>query len=1077
MSFPALGERAYTSASMLTCSNCGRENADDARFCQSCGRPLVPAEPPREARKVVTVLFADVTGSTGLGERLDPETMRRVMGRYFEEMKAALEAHGGTVEKFIGDAVMAVFGIPVLHEDDALRAVRAAMEMRERLVRLNQELDRDRGVAILTRTGINTGEVVAGDPATGQTLVTGDAVNVAARLEQSAAPGEVLLGEATFRVLRDAVTAEVVPPLTLKGKEAPVSAYRLVDVHPEAEAIRRTLDSPMVGRDRQLALLRQTFDTAVADRACHLFTVLGSPGVGKSRLVHEFVAAVRGEARVLRGRCLPYGDGITYWPVAEIVREAAAIEDGDASDAAQSKIAGLVTTGEREAVADRLTQALGLAEATAPAEEIAWAFRKLVEALARDRPVVAVFDDIQWAEPTLLDLIDHVADWTRDAPVLVVAIARQELLDVRSGWSGGKDNATTLRLEPLPEQDCEVLVENLLGMALLPLVAKARIAEAAEGNPLFVEQVLSMLIDDELLRRDNGHWVPTADLTTIPIPPNIHALLGARLDRLGGDERQVIERASVVGKVFYQGAVSELAPEPLRPAVGSHLMTLVRKDLIRPDEGGFGAEPTFRFRHILIRDAAYAGMPKETRAALHEGFAGWLERSAGERLTEYEEIVGYHLGEAHRYRLELGSEDQHARSLADRAAQHLTAAGRRAMNRSDLTAAERLLSRAVDLLPVDSPERDAVQFNLGQVLTDLGEYARADAVAEELRARARVAGDDDLDLRVQLLQAVRSDRTAAWQDLRELADRAVDRFTGSGDDLGLFYAHWLRGAIDWTNGRAAAAEPEIRQALEHAKRAGLHQLTAQMGGWLAAMLVWGPTPAREGLRRAGEMLREFASNRSAEGSLMITSGVLHAMLGEAEEARASAAQGRSILEDLSPTVFTVMRVGGQIGLVEQLLGNLEGAAEVMRPALKFLIEMEDKGFLSTLAPQLGRVVALQGKLDESQDLARMGRENSPPDDWASQVLWRICLALALAGRGEAEQAERLAREAVALCEGVDYLFQMGEAWSDLGHVLRLAGKTNEAAALRQALALWEAKENLVGVARVREELAALGGTS
>jgi class 3 adenylate cyclase len=544
--------------------------------------PLAPAEAPREGRKVVTVLFSDVTGSTGLGERLDPETMRRVMTRYFAEMKAALEAHGGTVEKFIGDAVMAVFGIPVLHEDDALRAVRAAVEMRDRLARLNSELGRDQGVAILTRTGINTGEVVAGDPATGQTLVTGDAVNVAARLEQSAAPGEILLGQATYRVLRDAVTAEPVAPMAVKGKKAPVAAYRLVDVHPGAEAIRRTLDSPMVGRDRQLALLRQTFDTAVADRACHLFTVLGSPGVGKSRLIHEFVAGVRGEARVLRGRCLPYGDGITYWPVAEMVREAAGIAEGHNPEAAVGKIAGLVPGGEGETVAERLAQAVGLAEATAPAEELAWAFRKLVEGLARERPVVAVFDDIQWAEPTLLDLIDHVADWSRDSPILAVAIARQELLDVRSGWAGGKHNATTLQLEPLPEEDCEVLVENLLGMALLPVVAKARIAEAAEGNPLFVEQVLSMLIDDGLLARSNGHWVPTADLTAIPIPPTIHALLGARLDRLGGEERQVIERASVVGKVFYQGAVSELAPEPLRPAVGSHLMTLVRKDLIRP---------------------------------------------------------------------------------------------------------------------------------------------------------------------------------------------------------------------------------------------------------------------------------------------------------------------------------------------------------------------------------------------------------------------------------------------------------------------------------------------------------------
>jgi class 3 adenylate cyclase/tetratricopeptide (TPR) repeat protein len=1060
---------------VAACSNCGQENPDEARFCLKCGKPLEAVALPRESRKVVTVVFSDVTGSTGLGERLDPETLRRVMTRYFDEMRAALEAHGGTVEKFIGDAVMAVFGIPVLHEDDALRAARAALEMRERLERLNQELERDRGVRILTRTGINTGEVVAGDPATGQTLVTGDAVNVAARLEQSAQPGEILIGEATHRVLRDAIAAEPVPALALKGKEELVAAHRLLEVLPGAEAVRRRLDSPMVGRDRQLALLRQTFESAVADRSCHLFTVIGSPGVGKSRLVHEFVNGVQREGRVLRGRCLPYGDGITYWPVAEMVKDAAAIGDQDAPEASATKIASLAAVDERDAVTDRLMQALGLAEATAPAEEIAWAFRKLLEALAQNRPAVPVFDDIQWAEPTLLELIDHVADWSRDAPILLVAIARQELLDTRPGWAGGKHNATTIQLEPLTERDCEVLVENLLGRALLPVVAKSRIAEAAEGNPLFVEQVLSMLIDDGLLAPSNGHWAPTADLTTIPIPPTIQALLAARLDRLGTEERQVIERAAVVGKVFYQGAVSELAPEPLRPRVGSHLMKLVRKELIRPDHADFAREPTFRFRHILIRDAAYSGMPKEVRAALHESFVGWLERSTGERAIEFEEIFGYHLEQAYRYRVELGTVDRHTRSLAERAAGHLSAAGRRAMNRSDPAAAESLLGRAVELLPADSPGRWEAQFDLLQVLIDVGEFRRADAAVEELSAHARAAGDAGRELRVQLLHATRSDRTAPWQDVQGLADGAIATLTRSGDERGLFYAHWVRGAIHWTQGRAAAAEPEILECLRLARKTGLHHYMGPISGWLAGMLVWGPTPAREGLRRCEELLREFKANRYGEGSFLITRGVLHAMLGDVEQARKSAAQGRAILEDLAPTVFTVMRVASQVGLTEELLGNLERAEAVMRPAMETLRSMNEKGFLSTLAPQLGRVVAQQGRLDEAEELARLGREAAPEDDWSSQVLWRLALARSLARRGDLAGAERVAREAADLTEGADYLAQMGEAWADLGYVLGLAGKTDEAAvALRQALALFEAKGNVMGTTRTREALAALG---
>jgi class 3 adenylate cyclase/tetratricopeptide (TPR) repeat protein len=1060
---------------MPACPHCGQDNPDEARFCLRCGRPLEPAAPPREARKVVTVLFSDVIGSTRLGERLDPESLRQVMTLYFEEMKAALEAHGGTVEKFIGDAVMAVFGIPVLHEDDALRAVRAAVEMRERLAKLNAELERDRGVEILTRTGINTGEVVAGDPATGQTLVTGDAVNVAARLEQAAQPGEILIGEPTYRVLRDAVSAEPLSPVAVKGKDEPVAARRLLDVLPGAEAVRRRLDSPMVGRDRQLGLLRQTFQSAVADRTCHLFTVIGSPGVGKSRLVYEFVNAVRSEALVLRGRCLPYGDGITYWPVAETVKDAAAITDNDDAHIANSKISALVPADERDAVADRLMQAMGLAEATAPAEEIAWAFRKLLQSLARTGPVVAVFDDIQWAEPTLLDLIDHVADWSRDAPILVVAIARQELLDVRSGWAGGKHNATTIQLEPLPEPDCEVLVENLLGMALLPIVAKSRIAEAAEGNPLFVEQVLSMLIDDELLRRDDGHWVPTADLTTIPIPPTIHALLGARLDRLASEERQVIERAAVVGKVFYQGAVSELAPELLRPAVGSHLMTLVRKDLIRPDEAGFGREPTFRFRHILIRDAAYGGMPKETRAALHETFASWLERMAGERVTEYEEILGYHLEEAYRYRVELGTADERMRSLAERGARYLASAGRRATNRADLSAADSLLGRAAELLPPDSAGRPDLLLDLGQVLIDLGEFGRVDQVMQEVIDRARSTGDRGVELRAQLIQLTRSDSLEPWGDRQSVADEAMPFFEQSGDDRGLFQANWVLGAVHWTQGRSGASEQLLPRMLELARRLRDPRRTSTILHWTAGALVWGPTRAEEGVRRCTELLAEAEGSRFAEGSILSARSALEAMLGRAEEARASAARARGIMEDLSPTVFGTMLFATRVGMAEEILGNLEAAERLMRPAVDWLARRQEKAFLSTVAPQLGRVLARTERLDEAEQLAHLGRETAPPDDWASQVMWRQALGLALAGRGEFEDAERVAREAVALCEGVDYLTQMSEAWSDLGHVLEPAGKKDEAAvAFRESLALQERKGNVVGAARTREALSALG---
>jgi tetratricopeptide (TPR) repeat protein len=419
--------------------------------------------------------------------------------------------------------------------------------------------------------------------------------------------------------------------------------------------------------------------------------------------------------------------------------------------------------------------------------------------------------------------------------------------------------------------------------------------------------------------------------------------------------------------------------------------------------------------------------------------------------------------------------DERARSLAERAARHLATAGRRAMNRSDLAAAQSLLSRAVDLLPAEAPGRWEAQLDLLQVLIEVGEFRRADAAAEELVAHARAVGDAGRELRVRLLNTARSDRTAPWQDVQGLADGAIPTLTRSGDERGLFYAHWVRGAIHWTHGRAGAAEPEILECLRLARRVGLHERIGAISGWLAGMLVWGPTPAREGLRRSEELLREFQANRYGEGSFLITRGVLHAMLGDVEEARTSAERGRAILEDLAPTVFTVMRVASQVGSTEELLGNLDGAEAVMRPALVTLTAMEEKGFLSTLAPQLGRLVAQLGRLDEAEELARLGQEAAPADDWSSQVLWRLAKALALAGRGDLAEAERMAREAVALCEGSDYLPQIGQAWSDLGRVLSLAEKKDQARdALRRALAAFEAKDLMVGAAQVREDLAALG---
>ena len=628
----------------------------------SCGVELVRAEPAREQRKVVTVLFCDLVGSTALGESTDPEALRARMRRYFEDLRVILERHGGTVEKFVGDAVMAVFGIPVSHEDDALRAARAAAEMRQAIGEHGLE----------ARIGINTGGVVVGGE--GETLVTGDAVNVAARLEQAATAGEILIGAETRLLVRDAVLLEPVEPLALKGKSEPVQAFRLLEVIGGAAPLARHPGTPLVGRERERQRLWRDYEDAVADSTCRLFTLLGPAGIGKSRLVSDFLDRVGGVADVLRARCLSYGEGITYWPLVEILI-AIGVEPG-------SVIGG------------------------SPAET-QLTFRRMLEARAAARPQVVVIDDLQWAEPVFVDLVEHIADLSRDAPIFLLCVARTELLDVRPGWGGGKVNATSLLLEPLAPEECADLMDRLVPDAVLDPVLRERITDASAGNPLYVEEMLAMV------REHGGDG-------EIVVPPTIHALLQARIDALDGDVRDVMERGSIEGEVFHRGAVAALSPAPVKGGVEAHLATLVRKELVRSTPSMFPMDEGFRFRHLLIRDAAYESLPKATRAELHEQFATWLSTH---ELVEGDELVGYHLEQAHRYRAEMNPGDEALPRLAARASERLAAAGTGALDRADFNAGVSLLRRASAVLPVGDQRRLALAPELAAAL---GESGRVD---------------------------------------------------------------------------------------------------------------------------------------------------------------------------------------------------------------------------------------------------------------------------------------------------------------------------------------------------------------
>lgn len=694
---------------------------------------LAAATPARqELRKVVTIVFCDLSGSTSLGEKLDPESVRQLMTRYFDAMRDALEHHGGTVEKFIGDAVMAVFGIPTVREDDALRAVRAAIEMRTALGDLNEQLELRWGVRLGVRTGVNTGEVIAGDSSRGQGFATGDAVNVAARLEQAAGVGEILIGGHTHELVRDAVRAEPVPPLDLKGKSEPVRAFRLLDLADRAALLEERLSSPLVGRERELGLLREAFERAVADRTCELITILGPAGVGKSRLAEELANQVRGTATFVAGRCLSYGDGLTFWPLREVVEALAGTDDGESSQQAVARIEGLLPADDdRDSVVERMAGALGLSDAAASPAETFWAVRRLLEAAAARRPLVLLLEDVHWGEPTFLELIAYLAETIRGVPVLIVANARADLLDGAPGAARELIAAVSIELEPLSGDESRRLIEHLVGEAGAASGLAERVFAAGEGNPLFVEELVRMLVDERQLERDESGFSLVGELSSVSVPRTIHALLAARLDRLDPPERAVVEAAAVVGRSFGGGAVLELTRGEDRPGLDRRLGALVRKDLIQRDGGRFAGEGTFSFKHILVRDVAYQGILKEFRADLHERFADWLERTAGERAGEYEEILGYHLERAHRYLMELGPADPRGRALAARAAARLGSSGRRALARGDIAPAVNHLERAISLLADDDAARGDLTLKLGIALAETGQLTRADELLHD----------------------------------------------------------------------------------------------------------------------------------------------------------------------------------------------------------------------------------------------------------------------------------------------------------------------------------------------------------
>ncbi|HTU86038.1 MAG TPA: AAA family ATPase [Solirubrobacteraceae bacterium] len=987
------------------------ENPGGFRFCGGCATPLATAQ-PRQARKIVTALFCDVTGSTALGEQLDPEVLRGVMNRYFDEIRAIVERHGGTVDSLHGDAVMAVFGIPQVREDDALRAVRAAAEIRARLPALADEV----GVALRFRTGVNTGLVLMGE---GDNLAIGDAVNVAARLEQTASPGEIVLGPETASLVRDAVRVEPLEPLTLKGKSEPVAAFRLLAVDPHAPGIARHLDAPLVGRERELQLLHDAWDRAVRERGCHLLTLLGTAGIGKSRLVGELLARVADGATVLRGRCLHYGEGITFWPLVE----------------------ALTPVGEpARAVLDRLDRG-----GVAAAEELFWEARRLLESLASDRPVVLHVDDLQWAQPMLLDLLDHVADLSRGVPILMLCTARPELLEDRPAWGAGKLNASTVLLEPLDLASSERLLAQL-GDGLDP-TARERVIAASEGNPLFLEEMVAL----------------AGERGTVSVPATIQALLAARLERLPETERELLARGAIEGEVFHRLAIRALASERLAGEVEQRLAGLVRKELIRPHPATFRDDEAFRFRHLLIRDAAYDALPKAERAELHERFADWLERVAGE-LAELDEIVGWHLEQALRYQRELGRAGDER--LARRAAERLHAAGRRADHRSDAAAARNLLGRALALVPDGPRGMPLIAVDLAEQLLHAGELDRVDVLLSEIEGEGEVAG---LARIVRFDWLYESRPHEVIQTIGSTLPGILEQLEAAGDERALAKAHMVAFGVHWVAGRATAAGEEARLAAEHARSAGNEGLRSLALGKYISALTFGRAHVSE---VACELDRIEDEGPGALLAAMITRARAAVCLMEGRWTIARRLAGRAIEAfDSLGLAVTAAKSFEVIVLIELGTGNPSAAIAAARKGDAILGQLGEHMHRSTMQAFLAEANELLHNRDAARAALELAEQLGADDDEYNQLIIGGVRARLALSDGDFEEAERWARDAVEHAMRTDIPADQAKARLNLAHVLTEGGRADDALAeAHAALELYELKGDRPGAEQARSVL-------
>ena len=921
-------------------------------------------------RKVATVLFADLVDSTGLVASADPEVVRQRVNRYFEVVSGRIRAHGGTVEKFAGDAVMAAFGVPVAHEDDAERAARAALEIVSKVDELG----------LTVRIGVESGELLIDER--DSTFATGEAVNLAARLQQAAQPGEILLGPAARRLAASGIEMDDAGPVEVKGRAEPLWTWRAVRAHDSS----RLVATPFVGREAELELLENSLARAMRDRRPQLVTIFGDPGLGKSRLVNEFVEGAE-RVTTLSGRTLPYGEGVTYWPLASMIKASAGIKDDDPVGDAFEK---LRASCESEAVADLLGAALGVlgaAEGERTPGELSWAALRWAEQLAEAQPLVLVFEDVHWAEDPLLDLIEHLARSLRDVPVLIVALARPELLDARPSWAGGIRSASSIDLAPLGGPDSQELVATLLSSSEVPPAQLALVLERAEGNPLFLEEIARAL-------RDGGGLQA--------VPDSLQALIAARIDGLERDEKRLLQSAALAGRVFWQGALERLAPGL---AVAELLDCLLEREFILAEEHStISGDRAFRFKHVLIRDVAYAGMTKQRRAREHQAFAVWVEERAPDELAD---IRAHHLDQATALLAELDGSipDELRRSAADA----LGAAGRRALRRGAWRAARRMLLRAVELEP------SAVRrYFAAHAAWRLADVPTVGDEAEEALAEARAEGLPDIEGRALVLLAdlalhTDGDVTRA----HELADEAL-AILPDDELVGLYDAHSLITTIYWWLGNGDGATKHAEAMLELANKTARPDLESLARTQLSAIAgVRGDVAGSIALLEEAEALAETSGSREAMGYALAVHG---RRFGEAEFEEAEHYLRRAL--EMFDEIGAAGRYGwtlSNLASVYHHRGDVETAEKTYREAVRRLRATHEQGFLVEAERGLAEVLVELGKIGEADKLIdeaerRVGRG----DVWTRASLLHA-RGLVLAAQGRAADAE------AAFCAGLEII--------------------------------------------------------